>query len=100
MIRVRARKGLQSPVSREQCAVSSEQCEIKHRLPTAHSSLPTLLNDPSTTDNFIAAIEHGRLARRDGALRLVELNRSTIVCKRSDRRGCRRVPVTDAHFGA
>src|SRR5438128_4197028 len=37
------------------------------------------LHDPSAADNFIAAIEDRRLARRDRALRFVELDPSATV---------------------
>src|SRR5438067_8667088 len=86
---------MQKAVGRMQHAES-----IRCLLPSPFGLLPTVLDYPTTANNFITAIKHGRLAGRDGALRRIELHLDAIVWQRSNscRLGC--VPIPHAHFGA
>src|SRR2546421_4245019 len=69
-------------------------------LPAAHCLLLTAFDYPSSTNNLVAAIEHGRLSGCDRALRFIELNANTIIVQRSEGRRRSRVTIAHAHFSA
>src|SRR6266568_4159283 len=73
---------------------------LNRPLPQAVLTCLLSLHDPSAADNFIAAIEDRRLARRDRALWLVKFYAGAIICERHNRRGRCRVTIADTDFCA
>ena len=59
-----------------------------------------LANDPTSADDFSAAIKDCGLTGCDGSLRLVACHRCASVRLRRNRRCRRRVTISDAHFCA
>src|SRR5437588_5640200 len=61
--------------------------------------LITTLHNPSTTENFVSAVEHGCLSGGYCSLRFDELDKRAVVRARFDDCQRRGVTITHAYFG-
>jgi len=93
-----ARKRFRNSGGRRQEAVSRRQSEVSCRLLPAVCLLA--LHDPSTTDDFVATIKHGRLTGGDRSLRLIKLDPRARIRQRSYSRGRGGMAIANAHFRA